>query len=112
MHCYSSNEKEREISCRLGFIKLDYRKNLLFRYVRLYQEHTAGWARQKGSRALHGTFKCSKTINLNFVQYFNLSPMSLTNETKIEELRKVIELFPKVMQEVSLLSDHYDFKIC
>ena len=51
-------------------------------------------------------------LEFYFVQYFNLSPMSLTNETKIEELRKVIELFPKVMQEVSLLSDHYDFKIC
>ena len=50
------------------------------------------------------------TVSLNllknqkphFHQYFNLSPMALTNETKIEELRKVIELFPKVMQEVSL----------
>ena len=78
LHCNSSNEKEREISCRLGALKnpieWKLKKGLLIRHVRLYQEHNAGWAHQKGSRALYGKFESSEKPETSFPSVLQSEP--------------------------------------
>lgn len=48
----------------------------------------------------HYTVSCYFGTDNQMSKYFNLSSYELTNERKIDEIRKVLELFPQIAEQV------------